>query len=183
MKRTVAAVFACCAASLGHAESPAVLRAQIEAAGTHVRPGIERHTVEIDACVMTTFWWRSDVPDTREVLWSSFRFDMSVTTIVQPNKGGPSVAVEGGSEDGGDFMIMFFEAPKFALARHERHVLRPPSRGTGIEASPRGDGTTHYFQTSDSFFFRHEGAGVIEKATRFVDTYTRYVEANCRLSG
>ncbi|MEO0937037.1 MAG: hypothetical protein AAFY38_02665 [Pseudomonadota bacterium] len=165
------------------ADSPEVLRAQIEAAGANARPGIERHAVQVDQCQMTTFWWRSDTEAPDEVLWSSFSFDMSVTTIVQPAKGGPSVAVPGGSAGGGDFVIIFFNAPDTARAQHERHILRPPSPDRDLTPSPRGDGTTHYFQPSNRFFFRHEGNGVIDKARRFVDAYTRYVEAHCTFTG
>jgi len=164
------------------AESPAALRAQIEAAGTHARPGIERHTVRVQDCTMTTFWWRSDQPGEGELLWSSFSFDMSLTPIKQPARGGPSAAVPGGGADGADFVMVFFEPSKSAPARHERLVLRAPKADLPVTPSPRGVGTTHYFQDSGGFFFRHEGAGVIEKAKRFVDAYMRYVDAHCRFT-
>lgn len=180
--RVLLLVFAFWATASG-AENAAALRAQLEAAGTNARPGIERHAVQVDQCQMTTFWWRSDTEAEGEVLWSSFSFDMSVTTIVQPTKGGPSVAVPGGGGQGRDFVIIFFEAPDTALAQHERHILRPPSPELEVIPSPRGDGTTHYFQVSDRFFYRHEGEGVIDKANRFVDAYTRYVEAHCTFTG
>ena len=68
-----------------------------------------------------------------------------------------------------------------AVARHEK----PRSRDIRKEArpSPRGDGTTHYYDTSEKFRFEMDGENTRAKARQFADGYRRYIREHCALSG
>ena len=86
------------------------LEAAIVVAATHEDVD-ERHTVEIDDCLMTTFRWR-DTPEHGWVLWTSFQFDMrraqlQVNPLQSNEKFFYSMISEGPPEMG--FGIVLFE--------------------------------------------------------------------------
>ena len=64
---------------------------------------------------------------------------------------------------------------------HEKSVLRESRRDT--YPSPRGDGTTHYFEKKDQGVIIQEGPGVIAKAHLFTTGYLRYVQTYCAFIG
>lgn len=161
------------------AETRAELIAVIEAAG-HNETDQERNRVEIAGCTMTTYRWRN-VPDKGWILWTSFLIPMPDVMFVEDKKNAGSFfsAIELVERD--DLVIIQFEARDGVEVRHEKSVLRKSKRETS--PSPRGDGTTHFFEYKDRFFIIQEGADVIEKARIFTEGYRRYVQDFCTFIG
>lgn len=164
------------------AMSQAELRAVLIETGQNLRDS-ERHAVEVEGCQMTTYWWKMQ-PDGSDVLWSSFQFNMALADL-RENKAQPGtyafLALENarGLED----LAMFFFAMRDGVtARYEKPFVRSAPRGDRTP-SPRGDGSTHYYDTSVSFFVRHEGVGIADRAGRFAAAYVLYADSFCRLSG
>ncbi len=62
-------------------------------------------------------------------------------------------------------------------ARFERSDLRP--RRGETTPSPRGNGTSHYYERADDFFFSMMGEDVEAKAKLFTDSYLAYVRQYC----
>lgn len=165
-----------------HAESQSTLAAAIEDAGTNVFKD-ERHSVEIEGCQMTTYRWR-DRPEHGWVLWTSVQVDM-VDAEINENKLRPgekfayAVLDQGPPEIG--FGLIGFTMRPSTLARQERSILREPSKET--HPSPRGGGSTHYYEYRKEFIFTLEGPSVAEKVRNFPTLYERYVEDYCTFTG
>ncbi|MEL6681054.1 MAG: hypothetical protein AAFQ09_00235 [Pseudomonadota bacterium] len=168
--------------SPSYAESQASLAAAIEDAATNEYQD-ERHSVEIEGCLMTTFRWR-DRPGHGWVLWTSVQVDMVDAEInenaLRPGeKFGYAVRDPGPPEIG--FGLIGFTMRPATLARQERSILREPSMETA--PSPRGDGTTHYYEYREEFFFTLEGPNVGDKLRSFPILYDRYIENYCTFTG
>lgn len=180
MKQLLLSLF-CLLTGMAHASGKEDLILSIEAGGTNDFED-ERHTAEIDGCQMTTYRWR-DMPEHGWVLWSSFQFDM-VDGILSANAGTQepryhyAIMEKGVTERG--LVVIQFKMREGTFARFERSALRVASADT--RPSPRGDGTTHYYQESDDFFIGMQGAGVAEKAKAFTEGYERYVREYCTFS-
>lgn len=164
-----------------HAESQSSRAAAIEEAATNTFKD-ERHSVEIDGCQMTTYRWR-DRPEHGWVLWTSVQVDM-VDAEINENKLRPGEKFGYAVRDPGPpevgFGLIGFTMRPSTLARQERSILREPSRET--HPSPRGGGSTHYYEYREEFIFTLEGPGVAEKVRKFSELYERYVEDYCRFS-
>ncbi|EKE67716.1 hypothetical protein B30_20071 [Celeribacter baekdonensis B30] len=165
-----------------HAESRSSLAAAIEDAATNAFKD-ERHSVEIEGCQMTTYRWR-DRPEQGWVLWTSVQVDM-VDAEINENKLRPGekfgyAVLDPGPPEIGFGLIGFTMRPS-TLARQERSILREPSRET--HPSPRGGGSTHYYEYREEFIFTLEGPGVSEKVRKFPALYDRYVKAYCTFTG
>ena len=167
---------ACCFTAPAFAGERENLIASIVAAGTNNHED-RKHTVEISGCTMTTYFWHN-VEDDGWVLWSSFVFAMQDASF------SPMVAATGkpyASFNDGTHIFISFEMQNDQHARHEKSILRP-KRGAATP-SPRGDGTTHYFEMKKSFFISHVGPGVDQKADRFTKGLTTYAERYCTFIG
>jgi hypothetical protein len=179
--KLIRALFLVLLATSAQADSREDLIVSIETAGSNEYED-ERHRIEIDGCQMTTYRWRLR-PDHGWVLWTSFRFDMVHANLVgdsrNPQKKSLYAAMQPGPPEIGLTMIAFTMRDGF-LARQERSVLREASEAT--ESSPRGDGTTHYYQYLDDFFFMMQGPSVEPKGPIFAEGYERYVRDYCTFS-
>lgn len=115
---------------------------QIVASGTN-EDKTRRHTVIVQMCVMTTFFWKKH-EDQGFVLWSSFLFDMASAEFnLGDNAAGElfvAVPNEGSPED--RMAVVGFGMRPPALARHEKSNFRPKKGETSL--SPRNNGETHY---------------------------------------
>ncbi|MDE4306340.1 hypothetical protein PXK30_22140 [Phaeobacter gallaeciensis] len=153
----------------------------LEASGKHFFED-ERREVRVDGCQMTTFRWR-DVPDQGWVLWTSFQFDMVDAQLDEdkrvPGKKYAYAKLEDGPPEIG-FAFYGFSMREGTLTRQERSVLREPSKKAA--PSPRGDGTSHYYEWRDSMLISMKGPGVEEKAITFTSTYDAYVKEFCTFS-
>lgn len=156
---------------------------------TLLRSGIniraeEKHEVAVDDCQMTTFWWKLQQDDTW-MLWSSFQFEMATATL-QESSFEPGVhvlmAYEGaGSDD--DMAMFFFSMRNGVEARYELpFARRAPKEPQVARPSPRGDGTSHYYDSSTSFFIRHENPGIGKRARTFGAAYMEWVRRYCMLA-
>ena len=177
-----AAVFICLASVL--CASPATADRKAELIETLKRSGAhafedERREVEIDGCQMTTYRWR-DRPDHGWVLWTSFQFDMAVAVLDKDtrfaNKMHVYVKLRDGPPEIG-FALYAFKMREGTLTRQERPIQRDPSGET--EPSPRGDGTSHYYEWRDNMIVSITGPDVEEKAQTFTNSYNTYVKDYC----
>jgi hypothetical protein len=143
----------------------------------------ERHTAEIDDCVMTTYRWKN-TKDKGWVLWTSFVFGMADASFSGWKKNSDNLFLDSyaRTENGRiQLAIISFQMREGVLAQHEKSVMR--NRPSGTEPSPRGDGTTHFYDTQDDFFIVHKGPGVHQKAQSFTRGYKTYVERYCTFVG
>ena len=104
----------------------------------HNETAQERHAVDVDGCITTTYRWVRQ--KSREfTLWSSFQFDMTGAELPY-NRGAQFVAMPGptGSQD---TAIVYFQMCRPFEARFEKSNLR--GKEAGSIPSPRNDGTTH----------------------------------------
>lgn len=142
----------------------------LEISGKHVFED-ERREVQVDGCQMTTFRWR-DVQDHGWVLWTSFLFDMVDAQLDEdsrfPGKKYAYAKLEEGPPEIG-FAAYGFSMREGTLTRQARSVLRTPSKET--VPSPRGDGTSHYYEWRDSMLITMRGPGVEQKAITFTSTF------------
>ena len=153
----------------------------MERSGSHEYKD-ERRKVELDGCRMTTYRWRN-LPEHGWVLWTSFQFQMDDARLDEdkrfPGKKYAYARLEEGPPEIG-FAFYSLTLREGAFARQERSVLREPTAET--QPSPRGDGTTHYYQQLDSILISLEGPGVEEKAITFTRSYDDYVNEYCTSS-
>lgn len=170
--------FALFAPQLGAAETAADLRAQIATGGTHANDE-QRNSVSVDRCVMTTERWRNR-PEQGWVLWSSFQFNMWNAELAYFQKDPPKnyfYAGEVEEPNPSGLVLVGFKMRGETTARFEKSEFRPRKGETA--ASPRGDGTSHYFERIDDFFFSMQGENVEAKAKLFTDAYIAYVRQYC----
>jgi hypothetical protein len=142
----------------------------------------ERRNVEINGCQMTTFRWR-DIPDHGWVLWTSFQFDMVDAQLNEdrrfPGRKYAYTTLEAGPPEIG-FGLYGFTMREGTLTRHEKPWLRDAQSDT--TPSPRGDGTTHYYEFKTEMVVSMNGPGVAEKAIAFTTSYDQYVAEYCTFS-
>jgi hypothetical protein len=153
----------------------------MESSGSHEYED-ERREVKIDGCQMTTFRWR-EIPEHGWVLWTSFQFNMDDAQLDEDKRFKDKRYAYAKLEDGPPeigFAFYGFTLREGTFARQERSVLREPEGET--EPSPRGDGTTHYYQQMDSILISMKGPGVEEKAIAFTASYVAYVNEYCTSS-
>lgn len=158
------------------------LRQVLIETGQNIR-ATERHNVEVDACTMTTHWWKKR--DTGAwILWSSFHFQMDAAMLREDrsNPGVHVLMVLENARDMEDMAMFFFEMLPGTHARYEKPFARSLPKREGLP-SPRGDGSSHYYDTSVSFFVRHEGVGIADRARRFSAAYVEYQRRYCFLAG
>lgn len=156
----------------------AELRAAILAGGHH-ETDEQRNSVSINSCTMTTQRWKN-IKDEGWVLYSSFRFDMwSATLSFAREEGAPKYMYAGADSepDPKGVALVGFKMRAGSEARFEKSVLRKPKGET--RPSPRGDGTTHYYEQITNFFFSMQGIGVEDKARLFTESYDVYVREFC----
>ena len=177
--------FVCLLLSSGFASADerSDLIAEIVEAATHAHDD-ERHEIEIDGCQITTFRWK-ELPDTGWTLWSSFRFDMADGELSASTTNSEDRFVYmpiGGKLDKTGIALVVFTMRDGTFARFERSNQRKQREGAW--PSPRGDGTSHYFEKIDNFFFRLQGNGelVESKARSFTTKYLLYIREYCQLS-
>ena len=137
----------------------------------------ERHAVDVEGSIMTTYRWVRQKSG-EFTLWSSFQFDMTGSELPY-NPSAQFVAMPGptGSQD---TVIVYFQMRRLIEARYEKSNLR--GKEAGSIQSPRNDGTTHY-ETFVSFFYMHYGQDVIAKADRFTRGFEDYRGEHCLLLG
>lgn len=139
----------------------------------------QRNSVRIDDCTMTTERWLNRA-DEGWTLWSSFQFDMFMAEFDFVQKDPVQHYIYAGEKSGDDpngLVLVGFKMRGEATARFEKSVHRPPKNET--RPSPRGDGTSHYFEDTNSFFFSMQGSGVEAKANLFTQSFARYVASYC----
>ncbi len=166
------------AGSLLAEETRESLIAQIELAGQNEYKD-ERHAVEVNDCQLTTYRWKH-LEDEGWVLWTSFEFPMLLVDLSEFTTDGGLrhyFFIEGSP---GDVIIVFNAKDGFEFT-HEKPFHRP-HKGE-IEPSPRGDGTTHYFEKKPSGYISHTGPDVEQKACLFTSGYHRYVQTYCAFIG
>lgn len=164
------------------AQDRASLIATIVSAATN-ETAEERHTVEIDDCVMTTYRWKN-TKENGWVLWTSFLFGMPDADFSGWKKNSDKLFLDSYSrtENGRtQLAIISFQMREGLFAQHEKSVMR--NRPSGTKPSPRGDGTTHFYDTQDNFYIVHKGPGVHQKAQSFTRGYKTYVERYCTFVG
>ena len=144
----------------------------------HNETAQERHAVNVEGCIMTTYRWVRQKSG-EFILWSSFQFDMTGAELPY-NRGAQFVAMPGptGAQD---TAIVYFQMRALFEARFEKSNLR--GKEAGSIPSPRNDGTTHSYETSVSFFYMHYGQDVIAKADRFTRAFEDYRAEHCLLLG
>ena len=140
----------------------------------HNETAQERHAVDVEGCIMTTYRWVRQKSG-EFTLWSSFQFDMTGAELPY-NRGAQFVAMPGptGAQD---TAIVYFQMRALFEARFEKSNLR--GKEAGSIPSPRNDGTTHAYETSVSFFCMHFGQDVIAKADRFTRAFEDYRAEHC----
>lgn len=181
MKYTVATIISLFTTPLVAAERETLVSSLV-AAGTH-ETSEERHTVEVNDCQLTTYRWRNTETD-GWVLWTSLVFGMADAAFDVGKAGGDKLYLElkfGTAEEPREVSIIAFKMADGIQARHEKSVLR--KRRPGMEDSPRGDGSSHFYHMQDNFFILHEGPGVHAKAQTFTQNYKAYVERYCTFIG
>ena len=144
----------------------------------HNETARERHAVNVEGCIMTTYRWLRQKSG-EFTLWSSFQFDMT-GAILPYNHAAQFVAMPGptGSQD---MAIVYFQMRRPFEERFEKSNLR--GKEAGSVPSPRNDGTTHSYKTSVSFVYMHFGQDVIAKADRFTRAFEDYRAEHCLLPG
>lgn len=155
------------------------LREVLIETGTNLRAH-ERHEVAIEACEMTTYWWRKR-EGTGWIMWSSFQFPMASAVLGDGSAVPANIAVENHFEQE-DMALFVFEMVPGAEARHEVPFERRRPDGAP-RPSPRGDGTTHHYMSATNFFVRHENRGIADRARRFSAAYVEYVARYCNVFG
>ena len=160
------------------AEGRADLIAQIEAAGQNEYKD-ERHAVKINDCQLTTYRWKH-LEDEGWVLWTSFEFPMLLVDL-REMKNGDEMRHYIFSETDPGLVVIGFKAREGFEFTHEKPFHRKP-KGE-FEPSPRGDGTTHYFDRKSSGYIIQQGPDVEEKAHLFTTGYLRYVQTYCAFIG
>ena len=119
---------------------------------SHNETAQERHAVDVEGCIMTTY--RVVRQKSGEFNpWLSFQFDMTWAELPY-NRGAQFVAMPGpkGSQD---TAIVYFQMRRPFEARFEKSNLC--GKEAGSIPFPRNDGTTHSYETSVSFFYMHYG--------------------------
>lgn len=168
-------------ASQGMADSKDYLIQEMESSGKHQFED-ERREIQIDGCQMTTFRWR-EFPEHGWVLWTSFQFDMVDAQLDEdkrfPGKKYAYGKLENGPPEVG-FALYAFTMREGTFTRQERSVLREQSGDR--KPSPRGDGTTHYYQWRNTMLVSMKGPKVEEKAIAFTTNYDKYVQEHCTFS-
>jgi len=164
----------------------AVLAAQLIAAGTNEFED-ERHSVQIDDCVITTYRWR-DLPDHGWTLWSSFHFHISDVelAVTDPRIQESYIFVQDRDAPSGEAAgtaIILFQSYGDILVRHERSVLREPTPTDRTGPSPRGDGTSHYYEWRSWFVVSLSGPFAMEKGRDFTRAYQRLASDYCTKIG
>ena len=76
-----------------------------------------------------------------------------------------------------DLALVLFTLTDGKTASHEFSVHRPMTQES--EWSPRGDGKSFRVKHSNSFFYSHEGPGVLQKAEDFTSAFKQYVREYC----
>ncbi|WP_428511531.1 hypothetical protein [Roseovarius sp.] len=171
--------------SLSQAEdNKQALIATLIESGTHDFED-ERHTVEVLDCTMTTYRWRNR-PEHGWVLWSSFKFPMALGQIMETKgaDGTPQPFAStnfGGERPPYNMVVISFEMPSDTPARFEKSTLR--KRPEESWPSPRGDGTTHFYQKAENVNIVHHGPGVVDKARQFTSAFREYIENHCIFTG
>lgn len=161
------------------ADNRADLIAVIEAAG-HNETDAERHRVEISGCTMTTYFWRN-LSDQGWVLWTSFLIPMPDVMLIEDKKVPGNFFHSFRIADKPHTAIILFQAREGVEVRHEKPVQRKSKRET--TPSPRGDGTTHFYEYKDEFLIFQKGPDVIDKARAFSEGFLRYVQEYCTFIG
>lgn len=153
----------------------------LESSGSHLFED-ERLEIEVDGCQMTTFRWR-ELPEHGWILWTSFQFDMVDAQLDEDKRFPGKKYAYGKLEDGPPevgFALYAFTMREGTFTRQERSILRDPSGET--MPSPRGDGTTHYYEWRNTMLISMKGSGVEEKAITFTTSYDEYVKEYCFFS-
>ncbi|SPJ30036.1 hypothetical protein [Falsiruegeria mediterranea] len=165
-------------ASVAAASDRAALIAQIEAGGQNEYED-RRHSVEVNECQLTTYFWKK-VAGEGWVLWTSFKIPMLLVDLAESKteygfrhffaaEGDTPIAVINlKAKDGTDFP-------------HEKSVLRKP-KGE-LVPSQRNGGDTHFIERQTDVIIMHVGPDVIEKAEMFTKGYIRYVQEYCAFTG
>ncbi|KIC29102.1 hypothetical protein [Leisingera sp. ANG-M6] len=182
MKNFLSAIAACCAVLASPLVADEVtqedLIAQIEAGGRN-ETSERRHRVEVEGCTLTTFFWKK-IEGQDWVLWTSLTVPMeSVDFVDFSGKGGMEYYF---FDDGvPPTAVVLLKAKEGTSFTHEKPFLRTP-KGK-FERSPRGDGTTHYIESTNGVMIMHDGEGVRAKAEMFTKGYVRYVREYCTFTG
>jgi len=74
-------------------------------------------------------------------------------------------------------VLVGFKMRGETTARFEKSKFRPRKGET--TASPGGDGTSHFYERFEAFFFSMQGENVEAKAKLFTDSYIAYVRQYC----
>lgn len=158
-------------------ETAGFLIAQITAGGANEFEG-ERHAVEVIGCQLTTYRWKKQKSG-EWVLWTSFKVPMLFVDLGE-NTRVPGTFFIPASTDPELVVILLTAKDGYDLI-HEKPFLRKP-KGE-YTTSPRGDGTTHYYETKNSGVIVQQGPGVNENARMFSTAYRRYRERYCTFIG
>ncbi len=150
------------------------LIAQIETGGQN-EFGDERHAVKVDDCQLTTYRWKN-VPDEGWVLWTSFDVPMMLVDLKE-NELTQEIDYFFLVETDPQSTLIFLNGRDGFEFTHEKPFHRKP-KGE-FTRSPRGDGTTHYFEKKSEVFIMHQGPDVQEKALLFTNAYVQYVRDFC----
>lgn len=168
-------------ATQAFADTQKELMVVLENAGLHSFED-EKREIKIEGCQMTTFRWR-ELPNHGWVLWTSFQFDMVDAQLIadkrSPGKKYAYAKLEDGPPEIG-FAFYSFTMRDGTLARQERSILREPSKDT--QPSPRGDGSTHYFEWRENMLITMKGSDVERRAITFTQSYDKYVRGFCTFS-
>lgn len=144
----------------------------------HNETAKERHAVNVEGCIVTTYRWVRQKSG-EFTLWSSFQFDMTGAEL--PYNCCAQFVAMPGPTGAQDTAIVYFQMRAPFEARFEKSNLR--RKEAGSIPSPRNDGTTHSYETSVSFFYMRFGQGVIAKADRFTRAFEDYRAEHCLLLG
>ncbi|MEM9062031.1 MAG: hypothetical protein AAGD13_16335 [Pseudomonadota bacterium] len=139
----------------------------------------ERHTIEINGCVMVAERWKHFEGE-GFILFTSAKVNLTDTRLVYVQGKNHFVAVDTANPENTLSVISFAMKPpaKAILEKPERRRARRDRT-----RSPRQAQEPYYFEEHDDFFIMHEMIDDPQKPARFADTFERYQRDFCDVAG